>query len=228
VEKSKNDRMVEILRRIKPERHGAVVEAMAERGVSYGLSYGVAIPVIRRVAGEYAPDHALAEYLFLQDVRELKLAAVYVDDPKQVTVEQMNRWADAMPTDEVMEHAAMQLFYAAPDAPEVIRAWLTVADRSRWKGALQMIGRQAMKGLLNEAQAIDLLSLIEQFLLTASDSSLSTVDDLPRRATVFALERLAGVSPELSRQTLALTTRLKQSPRPSLREIAEEIEALLS
>ncbi|MDR0954773.1 MAG: DNA alkylation repair protein [Rikenellaceae bacterium] len=219
VNKSKNDRMVEILRRMKPERHGAVVEAMAERGVSYGASYGVAIPVIRRVAGEYAPDHALAEYLFLQDVRELKLAAVYVDDPAEVTAEQMNRWAEAMPTDEVMEHAAMQLFYAAPDAPKVIRAWLTGADRSRWKGALQMIGRQAMKGILNERQAADLLNVIEQFLLTA--------DDLPRRASVFALERLAGVSPELSRQTLALTTRLKQSPHPSLREIAEETEALL-
>ena len=211
--------MVEILRQLKPEMHGAVVGAMESRGVKYGLSYGVAVPVIRRVAGKYAPDHALAEYLFRQDVRELKLAAVYIDDPEQVTAEQMNRWADAMPTDEVMEHAAMNLFYASPDADDVIREWLAGGERSRWKGALQMAGRRAMRGMVREAEGEMYLSGI---------GKLIAAHEVPQRAVVFALQRLADVSPGLKDKVLAFAEQLKKHENPSLREIGEEIEAFLA
>lgn len=219
MQKSNNDKMVEILRQLKPEMHGAVVGAMESRGVKYGLNYGVAVPVIRRVAGKYAPDHALAEYLFRQDVRELKLAAVYIDDPEQVTAEQMNRWADAMPADEVMEHAAMNIFYASPDADDVIREWLAGGERSRWKGALQMVGRRAMRGMVTEREGERYLSGI---------GKLIAAREVPQRAVVFALQRLAGVSPGLKDKVLAFAEQLKKHENPSLREIGEEIEAFLA
>lgn len=76
--------------------NGAVVDAMRSRGLDYPLSYGVSVPTIREIAKAYAPAHAFALFLFRQQVRELKLAAAFIDDPSEVTAAQMREWADGL------------------------------------------------------------------------------------------------------------------------------------
>ena len=215
-----NDKMVAILRRLKPEMHGAVVEAMESRGIKYGLNYGVAVPVIRQVAREYAPDPGLAAYLFRQDVRELKLAAIYIDDPKELSGHRMEAWASAMPADEIMEHAAMNLFYAAPDAGQVIPKWLKGDDRMHWKGALHMIGRAGVKGILDASTASRYLDNTEEFLAEKKN--------IPVRAAVYALCGLARSCDSLSSKILELTGEKFPDAPPEVREILEETAALLS
>jgi len=51
------------------------------------------LATIRAVAVKYGPDHELALQLFEHDSREAKIAATLVDDPAQVTPEQMDGWA---------------------------------------------------------------------------------------------------------------------------------------
>ena len=210
--------MVEILRRLKPERNGAVTGEMEGRGVRYGLNYGVAIPVIRRVARDYAPDPALAEYLFRQDIRELKLAAVYVADPAAVAAEQMERWAGGMPADEIMEHAAMSLFYASPEAVLVIPAWLD-ADRTRQKGALHMAGRRAAAGLSSSDEAQAHWRRIEEML--------EKNRELPQRAAVYALCRMAENHAPLFDAICHWAAGLPDDAPEPIREIAAEVSALL-
>jgi hypothetical protein len=41
--------------------------------------------------------------LYRQQVRELKLAAAFVDDPQQVTPDQMRLWADGFANTELVE-----------------------------------------------------------------------------------------------------------------------------
>ncbi|MDL2230452.1 DNA alkylation repair protein [Alistipes sp. OttesenSCG-928-L06] len=219
VEKSNNAKMVELLRRIKPEMHGAVVEEMARRGVRYGLSYGVAIPVIRQAAREYAPDHALAEYLFRQDVRELKLAAVYVDDPALVAREQIERWTSAMPPAEVMEHAAMNLFYASPDAPAVIGEWLAADDPLRLKGALYMAGRRTLAGLADAEESARHLNLAVK--------SLPSQTDIPEQAAVYFFTKTAVVSADLSDSVRRVLKTWQTHENPAIRELASEVAAFL-
>ena len=43
-------RMIGLLRRLKVEMNGAVVDAMRSRGLDYPLSYGVSVPRIREIA----------------------------------------------------------------------------------------------------------------------------------------------------------------------------------
>lgn len=74
-------RMVELLGRLRREMNGAVADSMRVRGRPYGLNYGVSLPTIRAIARSCPPDHAFARYLFLQDVRELRLAALTLAEP---------------------------------------------------------------------------------------------------------------------------------------------------
>ena len=47
-------------------------------GTPYGLNYGVSLSTLRRLARAEAPDHGFARYLYRQDVRELRLAALHI------------------------------------------------------------------------------------------------------------------------------------------------------
>lgn len=146
-----NDRMVALLRRLKIEMNGAVTDAMRAYGggqAGYGLNYGVSLPTIREAAGEYAPNHELADLLWRQDVRELKLAALFVDDPRAVDTAQMERWADAWRgAAELAEQCAMQLFWRSPGAWTVAVRWAVAdgvaLDPLRRSAAFLMLGRLA-------------------------------------------------------------------------------------
>lgn len=100
--------MIGLLRRLKVEMNGAVVDAMRSRGLDYPLSYGVSVPTIREIAKAYAPAHAFALFLFRQQVRELKLAAAFIDDPSEVTAAQMREWADGLTNTELVEQVGQR------------------------------------------------------------------------------------------------------------------------
>lgn len=119
-----------ILARIRREMNGAVAQAMRQRGIRYNLNYGVSIPTVKDIAAQYAPDHPLAETLWKQDVRELKLAAVIVEDPSKVTQSQMERWIADSPAGELVEYAAMNLFWKAPDALAIAVRWISMDNKS--------------------------------------------------------------------------------------------------
>lgn len=81
-------RMVALLRELRRERNGAVADSMRYYGTPYGLNYGVSLPTLRRIARAEAPDHGFARYLYRQDVRELRLAALHIACPACFTPEE--------------------------------------------------------------------------------------------------------------------------------------------
>ncbi|MFI3330549.1 MAG: hypothetical protein R3Y38_01925 [Rikenellaceae bacterium] len=121
---SNTEKMIDLLRAIKVDTNGAVVGAMQERGLSYAMSYGVALPTIRVCAKVYYPDTDFAKFLYLQQVRELRLSALYIADPKQVTLENGDFWLSGMETSEIADVVAMKLFSSSDDAWEFAYKYL--------------------------------------------------------------------------------------------------------
>ena len=131
--------MIRLLSRLRKEMNGAVVEAMQQRGVNYPLNYGVSFPTIRDIAKPYAPNHSLAQLLYKQQVRELKFAAAWIDDPQQVDAEQMRKWAEDFVYSEQVEQTVYALFrYVAPSvAGPVAMEWMeSDAVMKRYAGLL--------------------------------------------------------------------------------------------
>ena len=102
-------RMVALLRELRRERNGAVADSMRYYGAPYGLNYGVSLPTLRRIARAEAPDHAFARYLYRQDVRELRLAALHIACPASLTPEEFPAWAAGIVNSEIAEEAAFAL-----------------------------------------------------------------------------------------------------------------------
>lgn len=121
-------RMVALLRELRRERNGAVADAMRYYGAPYGLNYGVSLPTLRRIARAEAPDHAFARYLYRQDVRELRLAALHIACPACLTPEEFPAWAAGIVNSEIAEEAAFALLGRAEAFPVLFSAWIASPD----------------------------------------------------------------------------------------------------
>jgi len=113
----------QILERLRAQANPANVEGMARYGINPHNTLGVSIPVIRQMAKEAGKDHALAEALWDSGVHEARILASMVDDPKQVTEEQMERWVKDFDSWDVCDQVCSNLFDRTPFAYQKAFEW---------------------------------------------------------------------------------------------------------
>lgn len=128
--------MVALLGELRRERNGAVADAMCLCGKPYGLNYGVSLPTLRRIARAETPDHDFARYLYVQDVRELRLAALYIAQPERVTMDEAAFWAAGIINSEVAEEASFALLSRVGVLPELFRSWITASPLLQYAALL--------------------------------------------------------------------------------------------
>ena len=116
-------RMAALLGRFRRERNGVVADTMQYRGKAYGLNYGVSLPTIRAVARAERPDSDFARFLYRQDVRELKLAALWIADPAKVAAADFPFWAAGVINSEMAEECAFALISRASSGELWGRTW---------------------------------------------------------------------------------------------------------
>ena len=122
--------MISLLGKMRKQMNGAVADAMFYYGENYGLNYGVSLPTVREIAQAEGHDHALAEYLYKQQVRELKLAAFHIADPALINPSNASLWAEGIINSELAEEAAFAMLRHCPAAAEITREWLR--SKSEW------------------------------------------------------------------------------------------------
>ena len=102
-------RMLALLGELRRDRNGMAADAMCSYGGQYGVNYGVAAHTIRDRAKTEGKDHAFAEYLYRQDVRELRIAGLWIADAKEIKPSNFHFWAAGIINSEIAEQAAMAL-----------------------------------------------------------------------------------------------------------------------
>ncbi len=208
----------EILGRIIRHKNGVVSENMSNRGIIYKVNYGVALPTIRQIAEEYAPDHELAEQLFLRDEREAKLAAVFIDNPVEVKAEQLERWAKEFTNVELAEVACNQLFYKTPYALPYSFEWCMSSDIYLQKAGWTLVAKSSqLKGIRQEQ--------LEPYLALSESANLS--NPTIQQAVIQALVKFANRSDILRESVIALATKMKGQGGKQ-QETAEEVLAFLT
>ena len=95
-------------------RNGAAVESMMRMGGQGSQNYGVELTVIRRIASRYAPCQPLADMLYYSDVREHRLAALYIADPLCFDADKTASWMRDVATTEIADCASQALFCKIP------------------------------------------------------------------------------------------------------------------
>lgn len=109
---------------MRKQMNGAVADSMHYYGEDYGLNYGVSLPTVRQIAKGEERNHPLAIYLYKQQVRELRLAALHIADPDLINTESLDFWAEGIINSEVAEEMAFALLRHARALPEIFEIWI--------------------------------------------------------------------------------------------------------
>ena len=199
-----NDRVEAVLAALRREADPRI---LAEMGPRYGLvvdkAIGVAMNRMQAIAKPLRPDHELAEALWETGWYEARMVACMVDDPAQVTPEQMDRWRADFDNWGIVDTVCFKLFDQVDGAPAVALRWCGMNDEFGRRAGFALMACLALHGKADEAFFLEGLRLIER---CATDER-----NFVKKGVNWALRAIGG----------------KQSPtlRAAARETAERLAA---
>ena len=105
--------MKDIIKKIRTDlrlsMNGAVSASMRDKGVNYRMNFGVGIPRINQISEKYKQDKDLAETLWNEDVRELKILATLLYPIEQFSKELAIIWINQIKDQELREQLCKNL-----------------------------------------------------------------------------------------------------------------------
>lgn len=100
----------DIINKLESLSNPGVIAGMARYGITPENTYGVSIPNLRKIAKEIGISNKLAQQLWNTNIRETKILASMIDDPKMVTEEQIEGWVKEFNYWEICDQCCMNLF----------------------------------------------------------------------------------------------------------------------
>ncbi|MDX8341468.1 hypothetical protein SLH46_19880 [Draconibacterium sp. IB214405] len=162
----------QLIRVIRLRQSGEVAEAMNERGISYKMNWGVSLLDLREIAQSYEADHLLALKLWNKQWRETMILATLLDEPSEVTEEQMDFWTKSFENVEIAEQASTNLWVKSKFAFIKAMEWCRGKKHLVRFTGVHLIGRLA----ITEKNAIDEMfePFFEELKTLAKDKKLYT------------------------------------------------------
>jgi len=114
----------EIIKWLEAEGRQENRDGMARFGINTERAFGLSMPLIRSKAKELGKNHELAEELWSSGFHEARLLACFVDDPKQVTEDQMERWVAGFDSWDLCDQCCSNLFDRTQMAYSKAEEWI--------------------------------------------------------------------------------------------------------
>ena len=116
--------MKEIIKKIRTDlrlsMNGAVSSSMRDKGINYRMNFGVGIPRINQISEKYEQDKELAETLWSDDVRELKILATLLYPIEEFSKELAMSWIVEIKDQELREQLCKNLLQKLTYANELV------------------------------------------------------------------------------------------------------------
>ena len=129
----------EIKQSFRQMMDGAVAQSMRDKGLNYHLNWGATLPRLKEMAKEIAnsqtpiansqaptanSQYDLAIALWKENVRECKILATMLMPADQILPEVVDIWMEQIPSQEIAEQVAFNLWQHLPFAPEKAYQWI--------------------------------------------------------------------------------------------------------
>jgi 3-methyladenine DNA glycosylase AlkD len=113
----------EVVERLRSLGNPKAVAGAARFGICVSNILGVSAPSLRQLAKDIGTNHALAGRLWKTGIHDARGLAALVDNPAQVTIAQMERWAADFDSWAVCDAACCCLFDKTPHAWDKAVEW---------------------------------------------------------------------------------------------------------
>ena len=122
----------EIKQSFRQMMDGSIAQSMRDKGLNYHLNWGATLPRLQEMAKEIANrqepiancQYDLAIALWKENVRECKILATMLMPADQILPEVVDIWMEQIPSQEIAEQLAFNLWQHLPFAPEKAYQWM--------------------------------------------------------------------------------------------------------
>jgi 3-methyladenine DNA glycosylase AlkD len=207
-------RYEEVLEKLKALADPESLAGMAGFGISTSRSWGVTLPKMRSLAREIGVSHRLAERLWEAGIRETRLLATMVDDPKVLTEEQAERWVKELDSWDVCDGCCMYLA-RAEFAPRKCVEWSAREEEFVKRAGFVIMARLAV----GDKKAGD--ELFEGFLPIIKRESIDQRNYV-KKAVNWALRQIGKRNLALNRTAIETGRDIQRMDSRSARWIASD------
>lgn len=225
-----NYNMEETLRAIRRDcrlaMNGVVSTSMREYGLDYKLNFGLMNQQIKALADKYGASKELAEKLWTENTRELKILATLVYPIEEFTSEDAYRWIKNIPNQEIREQICFNLLQNIPSATLFAKEWMLDDDKNVRTTAYWLMTRLLLaKKVENQLLINDMGDYIWEDIFDQ--------ETFLRKASLGVLKHLVRQSKEEAQATLNKLESYNEDKEDQLKqkayqEIAFEVEFLYS
>ena len=205
----------EIINKLKTMSNPKNVEGMARYGINPKNNLGISIYKLRPLAKEIGKNHELSLKLWNSGIHDARLLAVFLDDPSDVTEEQMDSWAKDFDSWDVCDQACTSLFDLTPHAWKKVFEWAERDEEFVKRGAFSIIAGLAV----HDKEASD--EKFEQFasiIIKHANDERNYV----KKAVNWALRNIGKRNLMLNKKMIELSREIKKINSKSARWIAND------
>lgn len=209
-------KMNEILNELRSLENKANQAGMQRYAIGKGNTLGIKLPVLRDMAKVLKKEkerHALAGGLWASEIHEAKLLASMIEDPKQVTEDQMDRWTEQFYSWDLCDQVCSNLYRNMPNYLNKAMEYSYRSEEFVKRCGFALMVQYAVhdkKG--SDAPCIQFLQRIEE---EACDER-----NFVRKAVNWALRQIGKRNLFLHPLALASAERILKQDTPSARWIA--------
>lgn len=113
----------QVLQRLQKEANASQAKSIERWGISADKAFGIKLPVLRKLAKEIGKDTPLAEQLWNEGHHECKLLAGLVANPKEVSLELMDKWVSEIYSWDVCDQLCINLLVKLDDRWSLPERW---------------------------------------------------------------------------------------------------------
>ncbi len=189
---------------------------MARVGINVDRALGVSIPNLRRLGRRHGPDHALALDLWRSGIHEARILASMVDEPMQVTRDQMEEWVRDFDSWDLCDQVIGNLFDLTPFAASVARAWTKRPEEFVKRAGFTLIAARAVR---------DRTAPDETFTTWFPAIRRGAKDDrnYVKKAVSWALRQIGKRNLELNAAAIAEAETMSKLDVPSARWVGRDV-----
>jgi 3-methyladenine DNA glycosylase AlkD len=214
-DRTKTESCTSILAELESLANPANVAGMARYAINVDRTFGVPIPVLRRMAKEIGTNHTLAGELWASGIHEARLLACLVDDPRAVTESQMERWVKAFDSWDVCDGVCSNLFDRTVYAYRKAFAWSARRDEFVKRAGFVLMAALAVHD--KTARDADFERFFPVIVRESTDDR-----NFVKKAVNWALRNIGKRNRALNRKAIAVAERIGKFDSRAARWVASD------
>ena len=188
---------------------------MARFGIQSSNSFGVSVPKLRTLAQEVGRDHLLAQQLWETGLHDARLLATMVDDHRQVTADQMDKWVSDFDSWDIVDGSCGNLFDKTPFAAAKAREWCKREEEFVKRAGFVLMAELAV----HDKQAKDKLFLDFLPLITGGASDKR---NFVKKAVNWSLRQIGKRNLKLNRAAVSTALEIRKMESGAAKWVASD------